>query len=115
MNQQFTTEQMAIRKHKLSHPNKELIIAALLRGEKWLWIQSEYNCTSSTISRFRKELGLPVSNPPKINTEQRKQIIQMAKSGLKQKDVAAMFGVHHSWVSALCKGAIKSLRTSAVE
>lgn len=43
---------------KLVHPNKEKIIAAILNKEKWEWIQAEYNCSSSTIVRYRRWLKL---------------------------------------------------------
>ena len=36
------------------HPFKSEIIAALLAGEKWKVIEDVYDCSASTISRYKK-------------------------------------------------------------
>lgn len=43
-------------KHPCDHINKEKIVAALIAKEKWTWIEVEYKCSSSTISRYNQQL-----------------------------------------------------------
>jgi len=86
--------------HKLAHPNQDKIIQAIRSGEKWEWIEVVYGCTSSTISRYRKKLGLKAP-APKLTQEDRERIVQLRKNH-KLEQLAEMFGVDDGYISRLC-------------
>lgn len=48
------------------HPRRKEIEDAILRKEKWVWIQATFNCSSSTICRYRKYLFLDKNNKEQI-------------------------------------------------
>lgn len=86
--------------HKLAHPNQDKIIEAIRSGEKWEWIEVVYGCTTSTITRYRKKLGLKAP-APKLTKEDRERIVQLRKNH-KLKELAEMFGVDDGYISRLC-------------
>jgi hypothetical protein len=86
--------------HKLNHPNKDKIVEAIQRKEKWYWIEYTYKCSTGTISRYRKELGLDAP-APKLTPEDRQRILEL-RVEKKLTELADMFGVSDSYVSKLC-------------
>jgi hypothetical protein len=86
-------------RHRNSHPNFEKIIQAIREGQKWIWIEAEYGCRSSTITRYRKLLGLKAPKP-KLTPDQRREIIELRKTK-KLTEVAEIYGVTDKYVSSL--------------
>lgn len=87
-----------MKQHKLSHPHKKEIIAAIESGEKWAWIQAEYKCSLSTISRFRRELG-KYSPPQGLSSEQQSELIKQRIKGKSLKELSEQYGISKSRVS----------------
>ena len=85
--------------HKLDHPNKAQIIAAIQAKEKWDWIQAAYKCGIGTICRYRKQLALAKQdNKPKI---ERNEEIKRLRKEKPLKELAAMYGVSVARISQL--------------
>ena len=83
------------------HHAADMIIKEIKKGSKELWIQSAYKCSSSTIYKYKKQLGL-IKRPQKLNDTDICAIRELRHNG-KLKTIAVRFGVSMERISKICR------------
>lgn len=80
-----------------SHKKREEILKAIESGEKWIWIEEVFGCSSSTITRYRRMLGRCC--PERKLTE--KQVAEIQVSVKKIEELVLEFGVSRAYISKI--------------
>lgn len=79
------------------HPHKQQIVAALLAGEKYEWIAATFNCSTGTISSYRKKLNLPKKN--NFDHPKKTEIIDALQRGVRWSVIVKTYGCAESTLS----------------
>ena len=60
----------------ISHKRRKKIIAAIKEGNKTEWIKATFKCSTMTVTRYRRELGIVGRFKPKLDEELKAAIMQ---------------------------------------